>query len=163
VGLLAAVLVAEGVAFGGSRWGAWVGPADDPGAVLFAVEAALGVALPTILLHRGDRLRAYVSLGALAALGLGAQVGVLLPYGRAQESEADHMGVLLMAKAGYDPRDAIGLWQRMNQAGGERGPEFLSTHPNPENRIANLHQLMPQAWQYYQNPQLPLPNLTAAS
>lgn len=106
---------------------------------------------------------AGVSNLTLAALGLGAQVGVLLPYGRAQESEADHMGVLLMAKAGYDPRDAIGLWQRMNQAGGERGPEFLSTHPNPENRIANLHQLMPQAWQYYQNPQLPLPNLTAAS
>lgn len=96
----------------------------------------------------------------MAALGLGAQVGILLPYGRKQESEADHMGLLLMAKAGYDPRESVGLWQRMNQAGGGRPPEFLSTHPNPENRIVNLQRLLPQALQYYQNPALALPNVS---
>jgi predicted Zn-dependent protease len=98
----------------------------------------------------------------MAALGLGAQFGVLLPYGRKQELEADHIGVLLMAKAGHDPRESIGLWQRMSQAGSGGSPEFLSTHPNPENRIANLQALLPRALQYYQNPSLPLPNLSAA-
>jgi predicted Zn-dependent protease len=95
----------------------------------------------------------------MAALGLGAQVGILLPYSRAQESEADHIGLLLMAKAGYDPRESVGLWQRMSQATGSagRGAEFLSTHPNPETRITNLQGWMPQAWPYYQNPSLPLP------
>jgi predicted Zn-dependent protease len=103
---------------------------------------------------------AGVSELTMAVLGLGAQFGVLLPYGRAQESEADQIGLLLMAKASYDPREAVALWQRMSQAGGGRSPEFLSTHPNPENRIANLQRLMPKALQYYQNPALPLPNRT---
>ncbi len=97
---------------------------------------------------------------ALAALGLGAQVGILLPFSRAQESEADHIGLLLMAKAGFDPRQSIALWQRMEQATGSSGrpPDFLSTHPNPGTRIANLESWLPQAWPYYQNPNLPLPN-----
>jgi predicted Zn-dependent protease len=95
----------------------------------------------------------------MAVLGLGAQVGILLPYSRAQESEADHIGLLLMAKAGYDPRQSVALWQRMSQVtgGAGRGAEFLSTHPNPETRITNLQGWMPQAWQYYQNPNLALP------
>ncbi len=93
----------------------------------------------------------------MAVLGLGAQVGILLPYSRAQESEADHIGLLLMAKAGFDPRQSVGLWQRMAQSGGGRPPEFLSTHPNPERRIVNLQSWMPQAMQYYQNPNLTLP------
>jgi metalloendopeptidase OMA1, mitochondrial len=97
------------------------------------------------------------NLATLAVLGLG-QVGFLLPYSRAQESEADHIGVLLMAKAGYDPRESVGLWQRMSQGGGSRGPEYLSTHPNPETRITQLQGWMPQAMQYYQNPTLALPN-----
>jgi metalloendopeptidase OMA1, mitochondrial len=87
------------------------------------------------------------SLATLAVLGLG-QVGFLLPYSRAQESEADYIGVLLMAKAGYDPRESVALWQRMS----------LSTHPNPDTRITQLQNWMPQAMQYYQNPALPLPN-----
>jgi predicted Zn-dependent protease len=97
------------------------------------------------------------NLATLAVLGLG-QVGFLLPYSRAQESEADYIGLLLMAKAGYDPRESVGLWQRMSQGGGSRGPEYLSTHPNPETRITQLQDWMPQAMQYYQNPALPLPN-----
>ena len=97
------------------------------------------------------------NLATLAVLGLG-QVGFLLPYSRAQESEADYIGVLLMAKAGYDPRESVGLWQRMSQGGGSRGPEYLSTHPNPETRITQLQGWMPQAWQYYQNPALALPD-----
>jgi predicted Zn-dependent protease len=103
---------------------------------------------------------AGVSDLTMAALGLGAQVGILLPYSRANETEADYIGLLLMSKAGYDPRESVALWQRMNQASGEggRGPEFLSTHPNPETRIANLQSWMPQAWQLYQNPALPLPS-----
>jgi predicted Zn-dependent protease len=96
------------------------------------------------------------NLATLAVLGLG-QVGFLLPYSRAQESEADYIGVLLMAKAGYDPRESVGLWQRMSQGGGSRGPEYLSTHPNPETRITQLQGWMPQALQYYQNPNLALP------
>ncbi|MBP2672170.1 MAG: zn-dependent protease with chaperone function [candidate division NC10 bacterium] len=97
------------------------------------------------------------NLATLAVLGLG-QVGFLLPYSRAQESEADYIGVLLMAKAGYDPRESVGLWQRMSQGGGSRGPEYLSTHPNPETRITQLQGWMPQALQYYQNPNLALPS-----
>lgn len=97
------------------------------------------------------------NLATLAVLGLG-QVGFLLPYSRAQESEADYIGVLLMAKAGYDPRESVGLWQRMSGGGGSRGPEYLSTHPNPETRITQLQGWMPQALQYYQNPSLALPN-----
>jgi len=96
---------------------------------------------------------------AVAAVGLGGQVGILLPYSRAHEAEADHIGILLMAKAGYDPRESVALWQRMSQASGGSGrpPEFLSTHPNPETRIEQLRGWMPQALQYYQNPSLPLP------
>jgi len=94
---------------------------------------------------------------AMAAVGLGGQVGVLLPYSRAQESEADHVGLLLMAKAGYDPHESVALWHRMEQAGGGSGPEFLSTHPNSGTRIANLEGWIPQALPYYQNRDLPLP------
>lgn len=80
---------------------------------------------------------------------IGAQVG-LLAYGRKQESEADEMGLYLMAMAGYDPRTATSFWQRMESSStGSRTPEFLSTHPNPQNRIADLDADMPKALQYY--------------
>ena len=81
---------------------------------------------------------------------IGAQVG-LLAYGRKQELEADEMGLYLMAMAGYDPRQAIPFWNRMEAAssGGQRPSEFLSTHPGPGNRIAQLNQDMPKAMQYY--------------
>ncbi len=85
----------------------------------------------------------------MQAYGVGTQVGVLLPYSRLHESEADHIGLILMAKAGYDPRAAIPLWQRMNQLGGPRPPQFLSTHPAPESRIRNIESLIPEAMQHY--------------
>ncbi len=86
----------------------------------------------------------------MQAYGAAAQVGVLLPYSRLQESEADHIGLILMAKAGYDPREAIPFWERMNKEGGSRPPEFLSTHPAPESRIDNIKALIPEAMRYYQ-------------
>ncbi len=87
---------------------------------------------------------------AMAAFGAGTSIGVLLPYSRLQESEADHIGLILMARAGYDPRVAISFWQRLNAAPGSRPPELLSTHPAPETRIANIKALLPQAMGYYQ-------------
>ena len=86
---------------------------------------------------------------AMAAFGAGASVGVLLPYSRLQESEADHIGLILMARAGYDPRAAIPFWQRLNASPGSRPPEMLSTHPAPETRIANIKALLPKAMTYY--------------
>jgi predicted Zn-dependent protease len=86
----------------------------------------------------------------MAALGAGAQFGVLLPFSRQQETEADEMGVLYMARAGYEPTAAISLWERMEQAsGGAQQPEFASTHPANETRIAHLRELMPRAQAEY--------------
>lgn len=85
-------------------------------------------------------------------LGAGAAVGVVLPFSRAQESEADRLGLIYMAKAGYDPRAAIGFWQRMEQAAQRRGnpPEFLSTHPSHGTRVRQIEQWIPEAMQHYQ-------------
>ena len=86
----------------------------------------------------------------LGAYGAGAQVGVLLPFSRKHEYEADHYGLIWAAMAGYNPQEAIPLWERMQQAGGgNRPPEFLSTHPAEGNRIAQLRKWMPEALQYY--------------
>jgi len=84
------------------------------------------------------------------AYGLGVNMAVILPWGRAQESEADHIGLILMAKAGYDPSVAVGFWERMSklQQGG-KPPEFLSTHPSDETRIAQIKQWVPEAMTYY--------------
>lgn len=87
---------------------------------------------------------------AMAAFGLGSQVGVMLPYSRLHESEADELGLYFMAMAGYDPQTAPEFWKRMMAQGGERPPEFLSTHPDPENRIKDLNSHMGQAMEYYE-------------
>lgn len=85
----------------------------------------------------------------MGALGAGAQYGFLLPYGREHESEADAVGLMLAAAACYDPRESIPLWERMSQiGGGQRPPEFASTHPDPANRIQHLQSLIPQAQQF---------------
>jgi predicted Zn-dependent protease len=86
---------------------------------------------------------------AMKAFGVGAQVGVLLPYSRLHESEADHIGLILMARAEYDPRNAVSFWQRMEALGGGKPPEFLSTHPADERRIRDLEKEMPEALKYY--------------
>jgi metalloendopeptidase OMA1, mitochondrial len=85
----------------------------------------------------------------IAALGAGAQYGVLLPFSRNHETEADEMGVIYMARAGYDPTASIAFWQRMQAAGGSQQPEFTSTHPSNETRIQHLRELMPRAQAEY--------------
>jgi predicted Zn-dependent protease len=86
---------------------------------------------------------------ALAALGLGAQVGVLLPFSRAQESEADTIGLELMARAGFDPRQGPVLWENMSRQGGQP-PEFLSTHPSGDTRIRSLEAQVPEVMPVYE-------------
>ena len=98
----------------------------------------------------GAALGAAMSDGAaatavMAAYGLGTQVGVLLPYGRTQETEADAIGLILMAEAGYDPRNALEFWERMAARDQGQPPEFLSTHPSPSSRIESVRQALPDA------------------
>jgi len=85
----------------------------------------------------------------LQAYGLGATVGVLLPWGRTQESEADRIGLTLMAKAGYDPATAVAFWERMSKLPGDKPPEFLSTHPSDATRINQIKEWLPEAKAYY--------------
>ncbi len=90
------------------------------------------------------------SQAAMSALGVGTQVGVLLPFSRAHESEADYIGLLLAADAGYDPQEAVRVWQRMQQSSdGKQPQEFLSTHPGHETRIKRLTEEMPEALALY--------------
>jgi predicted Zn-dependent protease len=86
----------------------------------------------------------------MSVYGAGVQVGALLPYGRLQESEADHLGLIFMAIAGYDPREAIAFWERMAKSQGSKtAPEFLSTHPSDETRIRQIRERLPEALSYY--------------
>ena len=94
-----------------------------------------------------------------AALGLGAQYGVLMPFSRAHESEADHLGLYYMAKAGYDPAEAPRLWERMGAGSKAAPPEWLSTHPSHATRITQLRAWLPDARRYYENQALPLPDV----
>ena len=84
----------------------------------------------------------------LAAAGVGTQVGIMLPFSRTHESEADEIGLYLMAMAGYDPTEAAPFWQRMAGSGGSRQAEFLSTHPDPTKRSERLQSLIPEARAY---------------
>ncbi len=83
------------------------------------------------------------------AYGLETKVGIVLPYSRLHENEADHIGLILMAKAGYAPRSAIGFWEKMTQQNKGGSPKFLSTHPIAQIRINNIKALIPEALQYY--------------
>ena len=88
----------------------------------------------------------------MSAIGAGTQYGVMLPFGRLQESEADHLGLIFMAMAGYDPNGAISFWERMAEMkDGEAPPEFMSTHPSDETRIRKIKELIPTAMEYYNN------------
>ncbi len=98
-----------------------------------------------------------LSQATMTALGVGTQVGVLLPFSRKHESEADYIGILLAADAGYDPRESVALWERMGQMSGGAGPsEFMSTHPSHGTRIEQLKKWMPEAMSIYQTRQ-PVP------
>jgi predicted Zn-dependent protease len=86
---------------------------------------------------------------ALAAYGLGSQIGLILPYSRTQEYEADRIGLMITARSGYDPREAIPFWSRMIEAGDSEAIEFLSTHPATESRIQAIRSMMPEALRHY--------------
>jgi len=96
-----------------------------------------------------------VTSGIMQAYGVGVTVGGILPFSRSQESEADRIGLIYMARAGYDPRESVHFWQRMADAtkNSQRPPEFLSTHPDNGTRIANLQRHMPEAFAVYQKSQ----------
>ncbi len=110
---------------------------------------AVGQALDSSVSASDPRVRSMVS----AAYGLGAKVGVELPYSRSQESEADHIGLIYMARAGYDPNEAVAFWQRFadfnQQQGGNATPTFLRTHPVDAVRINQLQQWLPEAQAEY--------------
>lgn len=113
----------------------------------------VGLEIVDAYLKGSDRLSGGTRDSLMAALGLGANVGIMLPFSRKHESEADELGLYIAARAGYDPRAAIGLWQRMASLGGSRPPEFLSTHPSEETRIRRLQRAMPKALEYYRQAQ----------
>lgn len=103
-----------------------------------------GVGLGLLLQNKSEQTQTL----AQTVYGLGSQVGVTLPYSRLNENEADHMGLIFAAMAGYNPEAAIPFWQRMSQQGGGT-PEFLSTHPSDATRIKRLQEYMPEALKHY--------------
>jgi predicted Zn-dependent protease len=88
----------------------------------------------------------------MGGIGLGVQYGVLLPYGRTQESEADIIGLKLMSQAGFDPRQAVEVWKNMGATNGKNSPpELMSTHPSNESRIQNISSKLPEFMPIYQS------------
>ena len=112
---------------------------------LLAAGGALALQLGTGDMESVDRRL------LLAAYGAGTTVGVILPYSRYHENEADQIGLFYAAKAGYDPRAAIGFWERMDALKDGSPPEFLSTHPSGGTRIRRLKEYMPEAMRAYKN------------
>jgi len=109
-----------------------------------------GIALSTALDDYPDKTKSLF----MQSYGVGTQVGVLLPYSREHESEADHLGLVFMAMAGYNPEEAPAFWERMAaQKKGAAPPEFLSTHPADDTRIQDLKDLLPEAMPYYRRTQ----------
>ena len=115
--------------------------------VAFAADS--GMKMAQVLAGEATPMKSQL----LGLLGLGAQVGVLLPYGRTQESEADILGLDYMASAGFDPRQSVTLWENMGRAGSKKPPELLSTHPSNTTRINDLNARMPSAMNLYQQAQ----------
>jgi predicted Zn-dependent protease len=147
-----------------------LGVAKTPG----QLAAVLGHEIGHVLAHHGnERISQQFAVGealalieswmavkntasrdtAMAVLGLGAQVGILLPYSRIHESEADRIGQDLMASAGFDPHESVALWQNMAKAAGGQPAEFLSTHPAHKTRIADLQAGLDGAMLIYQQAQ----------
>ena len=105
-----------------------------------------GVALSVALKDEPETTQALF----YTAYGVGTTVGIMLPFSRTQESEADHLGLIFMAMAGYNPNTAVDFWQRMAQMkGGNEPPEFLSTHPSDQTRINDIKKWLPDAMKYY--------------
>jgi predicted Zn-dependent protease len=102
-------------------------------------------ALSSAIAQKPEQTKSIV----MTAFGIGTQVGVMLPFSRQHEYEADHMGLLFMAMAGYNPNESIGFWERMAKQGGQKPPEFLSTHPVDQNRIDRIKLKMGDAMAYY--------------
>ncbi len=106
-----------------------------------------GMALSVALKNQPEATRNLF----MTSYGLGSQVGVLLPFSRLHETEADRLGLIFMAMAGYNPNESVDFWKRMASAKGDKAapPEFLSTHPADETRIRHLQELVPEAMEYY--------------
>jgi metalloendopeptidase OMA1, mitochondrial len=113
--------------------------------------AKIGLVGASIALQ-SQGLSPMASQAGMTTLGLGTQVGILLPFSRKHESETDYIGLLLSAQAGYPPEEAVHVWERM-EAGGEQHPEFLSTHPGHGTRIKDLNKAMPEARALFEQPQ----------
>lgn len=110
------------------------------------IAQAGGMALDAALSNKPQETKALW----MTVYGVGAQYGALLPYSRTHESEADHLGLIFIAIAGYDPNEAVSFWTRMAKAsGGSAPPEFLSTHPSNQTRIDDIKKELPEALQYY--------------
>ncbi len=134
-------------------------PTDDDLAVIMGHEVAhvicrhgserisqtMGVAIAAAIADEATRDSSAKTRGTwMAAVGIGAQYGILLPFSRSHESESDRLGLIFMARAGYNPEAAPAFWTRFGKAGGKT-PEFLSTHPSDSTRVAQLRQWMPEA------------------
>lgn len=104
-----------------------------------------GVALSTAVKDKPEQTQGIYN----SVYGVGTQVGLMLPYSREHEYEADKMGLIFMAMAGYNPETAPAFWERMSSAGGQTPPEFMSTHPSNENRIKKIKSAIPEAMKYY--------------
>lgn len=114
------------------------------------ISAGLLAQLGVIGLNSAIKSKDPTTIRAInEAFGVGVNIGVLLPFSRSQELEADRVGLILMAKAGYDPHEAVAFWKRMTQAEGKTPPEFLSTHPATDRRIRELEEWIPEAIKYY--------------
>lgn len=104
-----------------------------------------GMALNEAIKEKPDQTKAIFN----SAYGFGAQYGIMLPYSRDHELEADKLGLIFMAMAGYNPESAIAFWERMSSIGGQKPPEFMSTHPSDATRINKIKAALPEAMKYY--------------
>ena len=116
------------------------------------LAAQAGIAIAAIALGTSDTSDSNKKM-ILAGLGLGVQYGVILPFSRTHESEADLIGLDLMAESGFDPKESVKLWENMSKAGGQP-PEFLSTHPSSTTRIKDLNARMSRAVDAYHKAQM---------
>lgn len=104
-----------------------------------------GIALTVALAEKPEQTKNIF----LQAYGAGSQIGMLLPYSRIHETEADKLGLIFMAMSGYNPEEAVSFWERMAASGGAKVPEILSTHPSDEARVKSLKEYMPEALKFY--------------